>query len=77
MLQVMSRLVVNSLDALPSEGTLNMRLRKLPREIHIMVADNAPGIPPEHIDRVFQSFFTTKTDTTSLLFCRTWRQSGS
>lgn len=60
MLQVMSNLIVNSLDALPRDGTLWMRLRKRNREIHIVVADNGHGIPEQDLDRIFEPFFTTK-----------------
>ena len=61
MLQVMSNLIVNSLDALPPDGTLWMRLRKRNREIHIVVADNGHGIPAEtYRVRIFEPFFTTK-----------------
>jgi signal transduction histidine kinase len=60
MLQVMSNLIVNSLDALPSAGTLWMRLRRRNREIHIVVADNGHGISAEHIHQIFEPFFTTK-----------------
>ena len=60
MLQVMSNLIVNSLDALPRDGTLRMRLRQRDHEIHIVVADNGRGIPAEHIDRIFEPYFTTK-----------------
>jgi signal transduction histidine kinase len=66
MLQVMSNLIVNSLDALPEAGTLYMRLRKLGREIHIVVADNGHGIPAEHIHQIFEPFFTTKMVGTGL-----------
>jgi signal transduction histidine kinase len=60
MLQVMSNLIVNSLDALPSAGTLYMRLRKRDHEIQIVVADNGHGIPAEYIHQIFEPFFTTK-----------------
>jgi signal transduction histidine kinase len=60
MLQVMSNLIVNSLDALPRDGTLWMRLRKRNREINIVVADNGHGIPAEHIGQIFEPYFTTK-----------------
>lgn len=66
MLQVMSNLIVNSLDALPRAGTLRLRLRKHDREIHIVVADNGHGIPAEDIDQVFEPFFTTKKVGTGL-----------
>ncbi|MGC1872033.1 MAG: ATP-binding protein [Acidobacteriaceae bacterium] len=60
MLQVMSNLIVNSLDALPRDGTLRMRLRQGKHEIHIVVADNGHGIPEEAMDQIFLPFFTTK-----------------
>ncbi len=60
MLQVMSNLIVNSLDALPPDGTLWMRLRKRNREIHIVVADNGHGISADVRSRIFEPFFTTK-----------------
>jgi len=66
MLQVMSNLIVNSLDALPPAGTLWMRLRRRDREVHIVVADNGHGIAVEHIDRVFEPYFTTKKVGTGL-----------
>jgi signal transduction histidine kinase len=66
MLQVMSNLIVNSLDALPEAGTLYMRLRKFDHEIQIVIADNGHGIPAEHIDQVFEPFFTTKKVGTGL-----------
>jgi signal transduction histidine kinase len=66
MLQVMSNLIVNSLDALPSAGTLYLRLRKLDREIQIVVADNGHGIPAEYIHLIFEPFFTTKKVGTGL-----------
>ncbi len=66
MLQVMSNLIVNSLDALPRAGTLWMRLHRRNREIHIVVADNGHGIPAEHRDQIFEPFFTTKKVGTGL-----------
>jgi signal transduction histidine kinase len=66
MLQVMSNLIVNSLDALPRDGTLWMRLRKRNHEIEIVVADNGHGIPEEVMDRIFEPYFTTKKVGTGL-----------
>ena len=60
MLQVLSNLIVNSLDAMPKAGTLWLRARKRRGELHIVVADNGRGIPAELIGRVFEPFFTTK-----------------
>jgi signal transduction histidine kinase len=62
MLQVMSNLIVNALEALPEEGNLHLRLRKQHGSIRIVVADDGCGIPKDCLSRVFEPFFTTKGD---------------
>ena len=61
-LQVISNLLVNALDALPENGTLSLRLSKSQSYIHLLVADNGHGIPAEHRDKIFKPFYTTKDD---------------
>jgi signal transduction histidine kinase len=61
MLQVVSNLIVNALDALPAEGILRLRVRKRKNEVDFVIADNGHGIPPQHSGAIFQPFFTTKT----------------
>lgn len=60
MLQVISNLMVNALDAIPEHGTVCLRLRKSGSKVRIVVADNGHGIPGEIIGQVFTPFFTTK-----------------
>lgn len=60
LLQVFSNLIGNALDALPPEGKLAVRLRRNRERIEIIVADNGPGIPTAHVEKLFQPFFTTK-----------------
>ncbi len=62
MLQILSNLIANALDALPMGG--HIRLRTAGREggVEFSVEDNGVGIPPENLDRIFEAFFTTKTD---------------
>ncbi len=62
MLQVVSNLIVNALDALPAEGILRLRIRKRNDQIDFVIADNGHGIASEHQGALFQPFFTTKTD---------------
>ncbi len=62
MLQVISNLLMNALDALPDEGALYFRLKKRQDRIHFIVADNGHGIPAEHRPDIFKPFFTTKGD---------------
>jgi len=59
-LQVVSNVIVNALDALPPNGTLHLRLRKRHGEVQFVIADNGHGIPREHASEIFQPFFTTK-----------------
>jgi signal transduction histidine kinase len=61
-LQLVSNLVANALDALPLEGTLWLKLRKRRDQVHLVVADNGHGIPYEVVAQAFQPFFTTKGD---------------
>lgn len=62
MLQVLSNLIANAVDALPEKGTLAIRLRKCGNEVHLMIVDDGHGIPAPLIDKVFDPFFTTKKE---------------
>jgi signal transduction histidine kinase len=62
MLQVISNLVGNAIDALPEEGLLQVRVERSTREVRIIVADNGPGIPDSIRARIFDPFFTTKRE---------------
>jgi len=59
-LQVVSNLIVNALDAIPENGTVHLRVRKSGGRVRIVVADNGQGIPKENAALIFQPFFTTK-----------------
>ena len=61
-LQALSNLIGNALDALPAKGTISLRLRKRSSGVQILIADNGHGIPAEHLSRLFEPFFTTKGD---------------
>jgi signal transduction histidine kinase len=62
MLQVVSNLIVNALDALHEGGVLCLRLSKRAGKVYLTIADNGSGIPPEHSKAVFQPYFTTKKE---------------
>ena len=53
MLQVISNLVVNALDALPPNGTLCVRIRRQQGKVRFLIADNGHGIPAEHAQVIF------------------------
>jgi|SRR5579871_6640863 len=60
MLQVVSNLIVNALDAIQENGIVHLRVRKCGGRVRIVVADNGHGITKENAAQLFQPFFTTK-----------------
>jgi PAS domain S-box-containing protein len=70
--RVFHNLIVNSLQAVPSQARLSITARStivvedsfLPvapgQYIHIRFQDNGPGIPEANLNRVFEPYFTTK-----------------
>jgi PAS domain S-box-containing protein len=66
--QVLMNLLLNAQNALPSGGHIEVTLdyNDQARIIRMEVKDNGPGIPEEIRKRIFQPFFTTRTDGTGL-----------
>jgi len=70
--QVFVNLITNAIQAMSENGgtvALKVQLVKGQSErrfVEVSVADNGPGIPKEILDRLFQPFFTTKSDGTGL-----------
>lgn len=64
--RALSNLIGNSIDAMGANGTLNLSLRGENNQQIITLADNGPGISPEHMARIFEPFFTTKSRGTGL-----------
>jgi signal transduction histidine kinase len=62
LLQVLSNLLSNSIDALSPNGRLAIRVRKSRGEVHLTIADDGHGIPEVIRQRVFEPFFTTKKE---------------
>jgi signal transduction histidine kinase len=60
MLQVLSNLISNAVEALPTKGTLSVRAHASDSYAHILVADNGHGIPAEILPVVFEPFISTK-----------------
>jgi two-component system, cell cycle sensor histidine kinase and response regulator CckA len=70
--QVFQNLLINSLQAMPDGGTLTVcaenlfpglghrLLLKEGRYVKIAIKDTGCGIPPEHVTKVFDPYFTTK-----------------
>lgn len=61
MRSVCMNLVMNAVQAMPRGGTLVVRTRVRGEEVLLEVEDTGPGIAPEHLSRIWDPFFTTKT----------------
>jgi two-component system, NtrC family, sensor kinase len=58
--QVLMNLLLNAADATPDGGTIAVRASAVNGRVRIMVIDTGSGIAPEHLDRIYDPFFTTK-----------------
>jgi len=58
--QVFLNLFLNARDAMDSGGTLSVRTWPEESGARVDVSDTGHGIPPEHIQRIYDPFFTTK-----------------
>jgi signal transduction histidine kinase len=60
MLQVLSNLIGNAIDALEDEGHLHLIVRRRKSRVEIVIADDGAGIAKTDLARVFEPFFSTK-----------------
>ena len=58
--QVFLNLFLNARDAMPKGGWLSVSSRIRGDEVVVEVGDTGIGIPPEHLARIYDPFFTTK-----------------
>ena len=65
--QILLNLFLNAIDAMENGGELDVEISSDDsREICISVSDTGCGISPQHIPRVFDPYFTTKSTGTGL-----------
>lgn len=64
--QAFMNVLLNALQAMPGGGRLEVRVAATAARVEVRVADTGPGIPPEHADRIFEPYFTTKEGGTGL-----------
>jgi len=53
-------LCINAVQAMPDGGTLTLRTRANGERMAFEIEDTGPGIARQHLDRIWDPFFTTK-----------------
>jgi PAS domain S-box-containing protein len=64
MMQVISNLIANSINAMPTGGHLSISVEDIDEPVSgtvLMISDDGVGIEPRDLPRVFEAFFTTRS----------------
>ena len=64
--QVFLNIILNAAQAMEGKGEIAVTTWKDKGDIKIKIHDTGPGIPPEHVGKLFNPFFTTKEKGTGL-----------
>jgi len=65
--QILWNLLLNAAEAIPDQGKIHIRMQNMQNEyVKIQIADTGHGISSEHINLIFNPFFTTKPVGTGL-----------
>ena len=84
--QVLNNLLINAMQAIGDDGgridVAAQRVLFTERDdglgllpdayVLVAVSDTGPGIPPEHVDRIFDPYFSTKSDGSGLGLATAW-----
>lgn len=63
---VIANLIENSIEAMKSQGVINIFAKEFDDHVSIEVKDSGPGIPANIVNKIFSSLYTTKADGTGL-----------
>ncbi len=66
MRQAIVNIALNACEAMIQGGTLEVTATARDKTVEIAFRDTGPGIPPEHLSRIVDPFFTTKEKGTGL-----------
>ncbi len=66
--QIFVNLFLNAIQAIEERGTITIRSYLSPDQkyVHVEISDTGCGIPPEHMPKIFEPFFSTKVKGTGL-----------
>jgi signal transduction histidine kinase len=60
---VVINLILNAYQAMPNGGRLTIGLRRDAGHVVIGIGDTGPGIPEAHVSKIFDPFFTMRSDS--------------
>jgi PAS domain S-box-containing protein len=58
--QVFMNLIINAKNVMPDGGQIKIKTFSGNHTIRVIIEDTGPGIKPEHIPHIFESFYTTR-----------------
>ncbi len=66
--QVIVNLILNAVQSIDKKGKITIRTRMdtSPDEAVVVIEDNGSGIPEEHLNKIFEPFFSTKANGSGL-----------
>ena len=64
--QALANLMQNALESLEGNGRLDLRAVQAGKNIEFVVRDSGPGVPDDAKGRLFEAFFTTRTEGSGL-----------
>jgi signal transduction histidine kinase len=64
--QAFLNLAINACQAMPQGGTLRLTCAAAGNQVEVRIEDTGVGIPPEHLGRIFDLYFTTKDHGTGI-----------
>ncbi|MDD5205048.1 MAG: ATP-binding protein [Desulfobacterales bacterium] len=64
--QVLVNLLINAAESIGAHGTITIRSRREPDWVRVEIEDTGCGIAPEHMAKIFEPFFSTKSKGTGL-----------
>lgn len=62
LIQVFSNIILNAYQAMEGNGRLELSTRTENGSVVVRIADTGPGIEPEHLEHIFEPFFSTRPD---------------
>jgi len=66
-------IVINAVEAVPKEsGNITITIKEESPHYKVFINDNGGGIPEENISRIFEPYFTSKTNGFGLGLAATW-----